>query len=81
MARYQFSSGGERPRKPVSQVVQREQQFNAQKIACYRNERPTQEISFSGRIGKKSDGKREKPMESCRYSQFKFNLKKLKTLL
>ena len=60
MAKYQFSSGGERPRKPVFQVVQGEQQFNIQRIACYRDERTTQGISFSGRIGKKSDGKREK---------------------
>ena len=56
-AKYQFSSGGERPRKPVSQVIRKEQRTNIQRIACYHGERTTQEISFSGRIGKESAGK------------------------
>ena len=56
-AKYQFSSGGERPKKSVFQVVRKELQTSIQRIACYHDERMTQEISFSGRIGKESAGK------------------------
>ena len=56
-AKYQFSCGGERPKKSVSQVVRKELQTNIQRLACYQGVRTTQEISFSGRIGKESAGK------------------------
>ena len=56
-AKYQFSSRRERPRKPVFQVVRKEQRANIQRIACYHGERTTREISFSSRTGKESAGK------------------------
>ena len=59
MAKYQVSSERERPEKPVFQVVRGRQHFNIQRFAHHRDERTTQEISFSGRIGKESNGKRE----------------------
>ena len=70
-----------RLRKPIFQVVKGRQHHNIQGIACHHDERTTQEINFPGRIGKESNGEREKSLESRRYSQFKFDFRKLKTLL
>ena len=57
MAKYQFLSGGERPRKPVFQVVQGEQQLNIQKLhVTTTSVRPRKSV-FQVGIGKESDGK------------------------
>ena len=58
-AKYQVSSKRERPEKPVFQVVRGRQHFNIQRFAYHHDKRTTQEISFSGQIGKESNGKRE----------------------
>ena len=79
-AKYQFSSRRERPRKPVFQVVQGEEQLNIQELHVTATSVRLRKPVFQVGIGKKSDGKCEKPTESCRYSQFKFNSKKQGTL-